>query len=147
MARPDCENLSRRIPALGPGQRNENANPPLDVLPLEIRHDDEQNVKILPHTVLLALALLATGECIAAERVTLPRGDGHDIAALAYRPAGTCKGVAVVSHGAGGSENGYGYLGDALAKAGWLAMVVRHEESGQSAARNRMLREGFKTGL
>lgn len=43
------------------------------------------------------------------------------------RPA-TCRGVAVVSPGAGGSGQGYAYLGRGLAAGGYLTVVVDHNE-------------------
>lgn len=91
---------------------------------------------------------LAVAGAAAQEPVTLVRHDQVTVPAIAYAPpAGHCRGVAIVSHGAGGSEKGYRYLGQALASMGHLAVVVGHPESGRAAlfahTRGRSLREGL----
>ena len=102
-------------------------------------------------TLHLCIALLlpvAVGIAQAQEAVSLQRQDQITIAVTAYAPkAGACRGVAVVSPGAGGSETGYGYLGEALAGLGYLAVVVGHPESGRRALREQLLGNGLREGL
>ncbi|MCX7224437.1 MAG: hypothetical protein NT071_02225 [Burkholderiales bacterium] len=86
-------------------------------------------------TLHLRLALLlpwVAAPALAQDAVSLQRQDQTIIAALAYAPtAGACRGVALVSPGAGGSETGYGYLGEALAGLGYLAVVVERQVAGR----------------
>ena len=66
-------------------------------------------------------ALAASATAVPAT-LQLTRADGHSVPAMFYAPTGNCQGVALISHGAGGSEKGYGYL--ALAQWGFLALGV-----------------------
>ena len=95
-------------------------------------------------TALVGWSCLAS----AQESLQLQRQDHKRVQATAYTPvAGSCAGVAVISPGAGGSEKGYRYLGDALSAMGYLAVVVAHQESGRSALREQVRREGLRDGL
>lgn len=91
--------------------------------------------------------LLGIGSLQAAQPLQLERADGKTIAILDYAPAGMCKGTAILSHGAGGSENGLAYLARFLQKQGWHAMVIGHQESGRSALRAKIPSLDFKAGL
>jgi len=84
--------------------------------------------------VFLVLAALAVTSA-AAETVSLRRSDGATTTVRAYPPEGACRGIAVLSHGAGGSEAGLGYLGQGLSGAGWLVVAPGHAESGMAALR------------
>jgi predicted dienelactone hydrolase len=53
----------------------------------------------------------------------------------------------VISPGAGGSEDGYKYLAEALRDDGWRAIVMGHKESGGAALRSDMRHSGIKGGL
>jgi predicted dienelactone hydrolase len=55
--------------------------------------------------------------------------------------------LAVISHGAGGSENGYRYLAGALSQMGFTAIVMGHHESGGSALRSDIFKHGLKRGV
>ena len=77
---------------------------------------------------------------MAAESLKLLRADRQQIPAMAYIPEAACKGVAVISHGAGGSEKGYAYLADALSRQGWLTVVPAHKESGTRVLGRSLLR-------
>lgn len=102
-------------------------------------------------TLHLCLALLlpwVTGLALAQETVSLQRPDQKTIAVMAYAPkSGACRGVAIVSPGAGGSETGYSYLADALAGLAYLAVVVGHPESGRQALREQLRGNGLREGL
>jgi len=69
---------------------------------------------------------------------------------MLYPAAGAsagCAPLAVISHGAGGSENGYTYLAQAMAHLGYTTVVMGHAESGLAALRADMLRYGIMDGL
>ena len=88
----------------------------------------------------LALALVSFSIFAAAasgeESQTLVRADGAQVPVRIFSvPAASCRGVAVISPGAGGTENGLGYIAEALSRDGWLSVVVGHKESGPSVLR------------
>lgn len=85
---------------------------------------------------------------LAADAVRLPRADGVEVPTLHYPvPAGQCKGVALISHGAGGSETGYVYLAEALQNMGYQTLVPSHAESGAKAWRAHTPGLNLKQGL
>jgi len=86
---------------------------------------------------------------LAQELVQAPRADGTQTPLRVYAPAGSgCAPLAVISPGAGGSENGYSYLAKALRDDGWRAIVMGHKESGKDALRSDMRDSGsIKKGL
>jgi len=68
---------------------------------------------------------------------------------MVYKPTGSeeCKGIAIVSHGAGGSEKGYTYLGSAMSYFGYLTVVVGHQESGLQAVKEQTSGTTLSDGL
>jgi len=99
----------------------------------------------------LAVGALVLSMAVAAsaqEAVRQLRQDQKAIDLVSYSPkASTCRGVAIISPGAGGSEKGYQYLGEGLASLGYLAIVVGHQESGSAALRERVPGKGLRQGL
>jgi dienelactone hydrolase len=99
----------------------------------------------------LCLALLlpvAAGIAQAQEALSLQRQDQTTIAVMAYAPkAGACRGMAIISPGAGGSEKGYSYLGETMAGLGYQVVVVGHPESGRRALREQIRGQGLREGL
>lgn len=101
----------------------------------------------------IALILASWWVVLAASATVVPaplhftRADGRSVPALSYAPAGTCQGVALISHGAGGSEKGYAYLAQALAAWGFLAVVPAHADSGMQALREKMHGLNVREGL
>lgn len=90
----------------------------------------------------LGCLLGATAVATAEEAVSLTREDGRPLPVIAYAPKSTpCRGVALISPGAGGSEQGYRFLGEGLSAQGYLAVVMGHPESAPQAIRGR-LRDG-----
>ena len=85
----------------------------------------------------------------AAELISLVDKQGNAFPLAVYRVTeGSCRGIVVFSHGAGGSERGYQYLGNALPKSGWLTVIPGHRDSGPKALReeikaNTSLSEGL----
>jgi predicted dienelactone hydrolase len=58
-----------------------------------------------------------------------------------------CAPLALISHGAGGSEVGYRYLAQAMANLGYTALLMGHRESGFAALRNDMEQQGIMPGV
>ena len=96
------------------------------------------------------IALLAAVPVAAQQRASAPRSDGHSTPLMMYRASDEgagCAPLAVISHGAGGSEEGYRYLAMSLAGQGYTAVVMGHRESGLSALTKDMRADGFMGGL
>ena len=73
---------------------------------------------------------------LAQQRLSAPRADGAQTPLLVYPAEGVgtgCAPLAVISHGAGGSEEGYAYLAQAMAKLGYTTVAMGHRESGFAA--------------
>lgn len=98
-----------------------------------------------------ALVLLFAAVLAGAQRpVSAPRPDGTVAPLMVYgnvRLADGCAPLAVISHGAGGSDRGYVYLAKGLADAGYLAIVMGHRDSGLEALRDDMRGAGIRGGL
>ena len=95
-----------------------------------------------------ALFLGAVSLACANEALQLKRQDRKFLQATAYAPAAaTCRGIAIISPGAGGTEQGYRYLGEALSSLGYLSVVVGHQESGRRALREHLRGNGLREGL
>jgi predicted dienelactone hydrolase len=91
---------------------------------------------------------MACANASAQETVSLVREDQKVAAVLAYAPKlDFCRGIAVVSPGAGGSEHGYRYLGEALSALGYVTIVTGHQESGARVLREHVLQNGIQRGL
>jgi predicted dienelactone hydrolase len=101
----------------------------------------------------IVLALLCPAAGRAQEAASWPRADGHQTPLRIYRPSGQkgqgagCAPLAVISHGAGGSEEGYRYLASALARQGYVAVVMGHRESGMEAIRSSFRTHGLGQGV
>lgn len=96
----------------------------------------------------IVLVLGAACAAFGQEVIQLIRQDENYVPVTIYAPKhGVCRGFAIVSPGAGGSERGYRYLGETLSSLGLLGMVIGHLESGRAALRDRMRDNGFREGL
>ena len=87
---------------------------------------------------LLCLALILAAIAVPAraqQPVSAPRSDGQQTPLLFYPAVGPvgCAPLAVISHGAGGSEYGLSYLAQSMAQRGYNAIVLGHRESGKAA--------------
>lgn len=105
-----------------------------------------------PFSPLLVAVLLLfdTLPTAAQESVKIARADGATVPLAVYQPAGVgkaCAPLALLSHGAGGSERGLRYLGEALARDGWRAIVIGHHESGLGPLAADIGKDGFKQGI
>lgn len=97
-----------------------------------------------------AIAALAVQGAPAQQRVEAPRADGRSTPLMVYpaeKVGSGCAPLAVISHGAGGSENGYRYLAEAMAQMGYTTIVMGHGESGPAALRADMRQYGFRPGI
>jgi predicted dienelactone hydrolase len=94
------------------------------------------------------LVLLIAMGASAQEVVSLLRQDQKAVQVTAYSPKSVgCRGVAIISPGAGGSEKGYQYLGEAMSSLGYLAVVVGHQESGRRPLREHLRGNALREGL
>jgi dienelactone hydrolase len=108
-----------------------------------------------PRTSVVALAVAVAAavisQCaIAQQQLMVPRADGQSTPLMLY-PADAsssgCAPLAVISHGAGGSDEGYRYLAQAMAHLGYTAVVMGHQESGLDALATDIRKYGVLTGL
>ena len=101
-------------------------------------------------SVVLGAAAVAGAPVMGVERASAPRSDGQATPLLVYstvRAGAGCPPLALISHGAGGSEEGYRYLATFLAVQGYTAVVMGHRESGLKALTKDMQADGFMGGL
>jgi len=98
----------------------------------------------------LAIFVLFSASLWSQTQVNTPRPGGQSTPLLVYSAQGSaagCAPLALISHGAGGSENGYKYLAQALSSAGYTTAVMGHRESGLDALSRGMRQSGFRQGL
>ncbi|HTD29276.1 MAG TPA: alpha/beta hydrolase [Xanthomonadaceae bacterium] len=105
-------------------------------------------MRALLYVVLAASLIACTPYAHAQQSISVPRADGAVTPLMVYDTHNaTCPPLALVSPGAGGTEKGMVYLGDALSKDGWRTIVLGHQESGPEALRGDMRRAGLRRGL
>lgn len=98
--------------------------------------------------VLGALAQGSPGTALGQEALQVIRQDQKVVSISAYAPSGRdCRGIAIISPGAGGTAQGYRYLGEAMSTLGYMAVVVGHPESGRTAMREHIRGNGLREGL
>jgi predicted dienelactone hydrolase len=101
--------------------------------------------------ILPLFAFFCTANLLTAQQhLNVPRSDGHSTPLMLYPAAGAgsgCAPLAVISHGAGGSEDGYRYLAQAMSQLGFTTVVMGHAESGLAALRSDMRQHGLIHGL
>ena len=99
---------------------------------------------------LAAFAMALPQASMAQQHLSVSRADGHETPLMLYPANGSvagCPPLAVISHGAGGSENGYRYLAEAMAHMGFTTVVMGHAESGLPALEDDMRQYGVLQGL
>lgn len=102
---------------------------------------------------LIGLLLAAIGAAAPAQQLSFaPRADGAQVPMMVYpaaSPSSTgCPPLALLSPGAGGSEQGLRYLAQGLGADGWRAIVIGHRESGMDALkRDVRSARGLRAGL
>ena len=87
--------------------------------------------------------------CFAQQLVHAPREHSTQTPLRVYSPrTNDCAPLALLSPGAGGSENGYRYLAEGFQSDGWQAIVMGHKESGMAALGSDIREQhGVKRGL
>jgi dienelactone hydrolase len=99
--------------------------------------------RLLIALLLIGLGLIVIRRGLAEGPLLVPREDGAQTPLRVYEPKTPgCAPLALISHGAGGSEDGYRYLALGLRDDGWQAIVIGHKESGMAALRRYMRQAG-----
>jgi len=103
----------------------------------------------LRELAIVAVCMIAIGSAAHGQQtVTSHRSDGAQTPLRIFEPsAQTCPALAVISPGAGGTENGYSYLAEGLRDQGYLAIVMGHKESGPGTLRADIRHSGIHGGL
>jgi predicted dienelactone hydrolase len=100
------------------------------------------------HQIALVAVTLALSLPVAAqELVTVPRSDGAEVPLRVYPTDKPCTSLAVISPGAGGTEEGYTYLATGLHDRGGFAVVMGDKESGPATLRKDIRSSGIHGGL
>lgn len=98
---------------------------------------------------IIKLLLLSVSTLSLAQEIV--RDDKVSISVRSYpaisEAASACAPLAVLSHGAGGSEEGLAYIAEALAQKGWQVFVPRHQESDRAAVVKTLIGVRLKGGL
>ncbi len=104
-------------------------------------------------TVICSVLIFLTGASAggwAQTAASAARADGRATPLLVYEAVNAgagCAPLALISHGAGGTEQGYGYLAQAMAGMGYTTVVMGHRESGPSALREAIRSNGLRKGV
>jgi predicted dienelactone hydrolase len=96
---------------------------------------------------MLFLSVFASGASSAQELISLARQDKHNVPVQVYKPNKPCVATAIISHGAGGSQNGYEYLAEFLRQQQFLVLVLGHQESGSAVLGPMMLEKGLISAI
>ncbi len=112
-------------------------------------------IRACKHSLALILIVAALGVSTpvvlsAQQAISAPRADGHTTPMLLYKAVGatgSCAPLAIISHGAGGSEKGYRYLAEAMSQNGYTTVVMGHRESDLDALKSDMRAEGIRNGI
>jgi hypothetical protein len=101
------------------------------------------------HVLISLIVIAASASARAMESTQVQRADGAMTPLQVYEPASTkaCPPLLLVSHGAGGSEKGYGYIAEAMSRDGWRTIVMGHRESGGAPLRADVMQHGLKEGV
>jgi predicted dienelactone hydrolase len=97
--------------------------------------------------IAFAILSLATASLVAQQHIVVPREDGQTTPILVYSPAEkptSCAPLAIISHGAGGGENGLSYLAISMSKLGYTAITMRHQESDLDAVKASIATQGAR---
>lgn len=100
--------------------------------------------------LIIALSAVCHQALAGPKDLRLTRDDGQVLTVRLYEPAAraSCAPLAVLSHGAGGSEEGLEYLAESLSDSGWRVMVPAHAESSRDVLKQLVSEEGgLRKGL
>ena len=102
---------------------------------------------VLHYPRFLCLVIVVSTSALAQQTVTSPRADGAQTPLRIFAPSGqACAPLAVISPGAGGTENGYSYVAEGLRDHGYLAVVMGQKESGPGTLRSEIRSAGVHGG-
>lgn len=107
-------------------------------------------MKLLRFRSLCFAVLFLSLPLLAQQHVSALRADAHLTPLLVYPAAAAgsnCAPLAIISHGAGGSEDGYRYLAESLSQDGFTTIVMGHRESGLQALRADVREHGIMDGI
>jgi predicted dienelactone hydrolase len=109
------------------------------------------SIRLFLFTLAFAVALSTCSPRASAQQtLTIPRADGHETPLKFYPVVNTtftCAPLAIISHGAGGSETGYPYLAWAMANLGYNTIVIGHRESSHAVLSDYIQRDGLIKGV
>jgi len=115
--------------------------------PLSVKEDMRSKLRCFVSLLFIATLTLVPGS-FAQQAVRFPRSDGAQTPLRVFAPSSqSCAPLAIISPGAGGTENGYRYLAEALRDRGYLAIVMGHKESGPATLRGDIRQDGIHGGL
>ena len=115
--------------------------------PLSVKEDMRSKLRYFVSLLFTATLTLVPGS-FAQQTVTFSRSDGAQTPLTVFAPSSqSCAPLAIISPGAGGTENGYRYLAEALRDRGYLAIVMGHKESGPATLRSDIRQDGIHGGL
>lgn len=107
-----------------------------------------RRVQSLLGVAALCILLCAVPQVLAQQAEQALRRDGKHTPLMVYqRSPQECLPLALLSHGAGGSEKGYVDLAQGLQALGWRVVVMGHTESGRTSLRANIRQSGVQTGL
>lgn len=108
----------------------------------------QSHLRSFKKTLVSVLALPVSGMLMAQQPTMLTRSDNKSVPMQVYLANDDqCAATAIISHGAGSSENGYEYLAEFLRKQHWLVLVVGHKESGSAILTPLIEKQGLLAAL
>jgi len=113
---------------------------------MSVKEDMRSRSTCFVFVLFLAISALAPASS-AQQTEPSPRSDGAQPPLRVFAPSQSCAPLAIISPGAGGTENGYSYLAEALRDRGYLAIVMGHKESGPATLRSDIRHDGIHGGL
>jgi predicted dienelactone hydrolase len=94
---------------------------------------------VILHIAIFLLTALCAISSVAQEFISISREDGKALPLAVYGvEKESCRGVTIISHGAGGSERGYAYLAKAMSVQAYFSVVPNHQESGLKALKQNL---------
>ena len=99
--------------------------------------------------LLLLWGMFTAHHVFAQQKLQALRQDAASVPMVVFEPEATagCPALALISHGAGGSEDGLHYLARGLQREGWRVIVIGHRESGPAALRGDQRGVGLQARL
>lgn len=107
-----------------------------------------KNNRFQIYFVSILILISFSGTALCQENFNITRQDKKTVPISVYFPdKNSCRGIVIISHGAGASEKVYSYIGEAMSSQDYLTVVVGHQESGFQALNQKVLASGPREGL